>query len=230
MSRLSSLKKKNKREILREFDKEKYSDLITKIDHRMSLEDIDKIFTGKKILYKKNIEKIINNYSYKVNSIVELGCGYGSIGLYLKKNIKKKNFLFLDISPNGLKCLKKIDKKSNVGMIDIYNCKVNKKLIPKNALFYTVSSMHYKSKITSKIIRFLMKFRPKIIVHIEPFYELAKPNMKRYITKNNYNQNLLQLLKQLEKKKELQILKQTKRIFKSDTGLEYYGLIYKPML
>ena len=97
---------KNKRNILREFDKEKYGNLLEKINDKTDLtkceeilnnfDNFDKTFFKKSLKNKKIINEFIYKYSKNSSTIVECGCGYGSIGLYLlnSNRFKKKNLFF----------------------------------------------------------------------------------------------------------------------------------------
>lgn len=183
---------KNKKEILREFNKDKYLSFINKTNsikktNLDSLNQVDsmlynKKFTNDKLKKIKNlISSYIAKYTTREQTIVELGCGYGSIGLNLIQNHKfeKNKFIFLDISPNGTKLLKIISKNLKIsnqqfqtGYIDIYNCSIDKKIdVPNNSLFFTCSSMHYKKKHNDKFISFLVNLKFKNILFFEPIFE-----------------------------------------------------------
>ena len=237
---------KNKQNILREFDKEKYGDLLRKINNKTTLKKCEELLNNndnfKKYSYKKslNIKKIIEKYIYKYSkgsqTLLELGCGYGSIGLYLLNSdkFKTKKFIFLDISNNGILILKKIAKNLNIkknkfktGFVDIYNCKLDKKIsVPKNSIIFTTSAMHYKKKHNRKFIDFFLDFGFKYLVLFEPIYEHNHKNKKisDYIKKNNYSQNLLTILK---KENKLQIVYEKKNIYYFHKLLPYSLIVIK---
>lgn len=237
---------KNKKNILREFDKEKYGNLLKKINYNTNLRKCEELLnnfnSSNKIFFKKNlnnkkiIKKFILKYSKRSSTIVECGCGYGSIGLYLINSIKfkKKKFIFLDISKNAIKILNKIAKnlkinknKFKTGLIDIYNCNLDKKIkIPKNSTIFTTSAMHYKKKHNKKFIDFFLSFQFEHLIFFEPIYEHNKNNKKilNYIEKNNYSQNFLTILKNSPK---IEIIFERKNIYFSHKFLPYSLIIIK---
>ncbi len=141
-SKKKKLFKKNKKAVLREFNQEKY-DLILKkikINKNLSINDIDEIalnlnkadyffyknniiFDKRKNAHQRNISifaKVINKLISPgiKNNIVELGAGYGSKILNLKRNyFQKHNFYGFDISRNSIKILNHLKKK--IEIIDI---------------------------------------------------------------------------------------------------------------
>ena len=235
---------KNKKNILREFDKEKYGYLLRKINNKTSLEKCDELINNdnlkkhsfKRRLDKKIIEKYIYKYSKGSGTILELGCGYGSIGLYLLNSNKflKKKFIFLDISKNGILILIKIAANLNInknkfitGFIDIYNCILDKKVnIPKNSIIFTTSAMHYRKKHNRKFINFFLGFSFKYLIFFEPIYEhnQKNKNISDYIKKNNYSQNFLKILK---KENKIKIIFEKKNIYYSHKLLPYSLIVAK---
>ena len=237
---------KNKRNILREFDREKYGNLLEKINDKTDLKKCEIILNNfvnlndthfkRSLKNKKIINKFIYKYSKNSSTIVECGCGYGSIGLYLlnSNKFKKKKFIFLDISKNAILALKKISKNLKIdkkrfktGSIDIYNCILDKKIkIPSNSTIFTTSSMHYKKKHNSKFIDFFLNFKFKYLIFFEPIYEHNIGNIEilNYIKKNNYSQNFLTILK---KSNKIRIIFEKKNIYFSHKLLPYSLIIVK---
>jgi hypothetical protein len=239
--------KKTKKEILREFNKEKYYQLLVEYKKlkkkiNLNLTDIDQLIIKKKFKTKKliQIKKIIlkntRNYISKKKTIVEFGCGYGSVGLFLmkNKNLLSNKFIFLDIANNGIRLLKQLaadlkikNKKLQTGFVDIYNGKIDKKIkIPENSVFITVGSMLYKKKHNDKFINFFIKYKFKKILFFEPIYEYNLNNKKicNYFIKNNYHQNFLKLLTE---NKKIKIILEKKNLFSLNKLLPYSLVIIK---
>lgn len=224
---------KNKKEILREFNKEKYLSFINKIDEKKknldTLNQVDGMLYGEKFTNNnlKKIKNLISSYIAKHTTrnqtIVEIGCGYGSMGLDLIQNhkFKKNKFIFLDISYNATKLLKIISKNLKIsnrqfqtGYIDIYNCSIDKKIdIPNDCLFFSHSSMHYKKKHNDRFISFLCNFKFKNILFFEPIFEhnLKIKETINYLKKNNYSENILSTL---QNSKKIKITFERKNIYK----------------
>ena len=95
---------KNKKNILREFNKEKYFNIYNFFKNKklVSIKDIDKFFCKNK-REQERLEKekeimiyYISKFTKKTKDIVDLGCGYGSksFGLISKKNSQQKIFFY----------------------------------------------------------------------------------------------------------------------------------------
>ena len=207
---ITKLKKNNKNKLF-------YLDIVDNMLYKKNLHKhkLDKI--------KKIILKYIIKYIKPGQTIVEIGCGYGSIGLYLMQNINflKNKFIFLDIANNGTKLLKIIandlgikSKKFETGYIDSYNCSIDKNInIPKNSFFFSHSSMHYKKKHNSKFIDFFLNLKFKNILFAEPIIEHNLKNYAtvNYIKKNNYSENFLEIL---QKNPKIRIILEKKNVYK----------------
>ena len=251
--------KKSKYNVLREFDKEKYSSILNYIQKKkiFSIKLVDdfvlkfqksthffyknNIFFGKiSRIHKKNL-KIYASHIKKFilpntkNNIVELGAGYGSKIINLKKDyFSAHNAYALDFSKNSLNILKFFKKKIkiNVGYCDFYSYKINKKFIPKNSIIFTSYALHYIPNHKEKIIDFFIDLDPRIVIFFEPLYENytgAKyfSYCRKYIKQNNYNKNLLELLQKYQKKRKIKIVRIEKNIFGVNPLLPYSVVAWK---
>lgn len=249
--------KKNTSSVLREFNKEKWKKILPMVkNQKINIEDIDNLFLDLKKKRKfflnntiqfdsnKNIlNKHINTYSKVLkkfysskDTIVEMGAGYGSKLIRLKKKnvFKNANMIGLDISENGLSVLKLLSKnKINTGYCNFFNYKIKNIKIPKKSIIFTSYALHYVPKYTSRIIKFFKKISPKIVINFEPIFEinnttrLLDKKIQKYIKKNNYNQNFLSCLINAEKKNEIKILKIKKNILSINYLLPVTMIIWK---
>jgi len=234
---------KKKKDILREFDKEKYNNAYKKFFSKMFvLSDIDKFFYKKKTEYKrllnenKIMEKFIFKYSKKSKNIIDLGSGYGcrSIPLMSKNNFIDKNFYFFDIAPNAIRLLKliiknlKINNKIKCSVWDFYNKKLIKKT-PRNSLIFTSYALIYKKRLDSIFLKNILSLKPRYVIHFEPIFEhnLKNRKVKNYFLKNNYSLNLLSLLKKFEKMKQIKIIKIYNNVFGANKSLPFSIIIWK---
>lgn len=251
--------KKNKFNVLREFDEEKYSSITDQVkkNKKFSIKLLDdfvlKFKKSKYYFYKDNIffEKIlkIHKKNLKIhashikkfiipstkNNIVELGAGYGSKIINLKKEyFKVHNVHAFDFSKNSLKILNFLKKKIkiNVGYCDFFSLKINKKFVPKNSIIFTSYALHYIPYHKEKIIDFFINLEPRIVIFFEPFYENYKGKKyfsycRKYIKQNNYNKNLLKILKNYEKKQKIKIVRIEKNVFGINPLLPYSVVVWK---
>jgi hypothetical protein len=256
---ISSNKKKfikNTSSILREFDEEKWKQILPIIKKKnISIDDVDNFFVNykkkRKFFYKNKIyfgnnkdiinkhinyyHKIINKFYSPEDTIIELGAGYGSklIRLKKKKPFVNAKMIGLDISKNGQIALKLLSKnKIKTGYCNFFNYEIKNITIPKNSIIFTSYALHYVPKYNEKIVVFFKKMSPKIIINFEPIFEInnkfkINKKIQNYINKNNYNQNFLSCLLNAEKKNKIKILKIEKNILSVNYLLPISMIIWK---
>lgn len=227
---------KNKKNILREFNKEKYFNIYNFFKNKklVSIKDIDKFFCKNK-REQERLEKekeimiyYISKFTKKTKDIVDLGCGYGSksFGLISKKKFSAKNFFLLDLASNSINIIKLLIKymkkdvpKIRYNVCDFYNHKKIGIKIPKNSLIFTSYSLIYKRKLNDNFLKLIIRLKPKFVIHFEPIFEhiieKTKNNekIKKYFLKNNYSLNLLSILKKYERLRKIKIIFEKKQVF-----------------
>ena len=83
--------------------------------------------------------------------------------------------------------------------------------IPENSIIFTSYSVHYIPILKQAFINNILKLKPKIVIHFEPCYELNSNQSKyelmcqKYIELNDYNKNLLSILKSSEEKNQINL-------------------------
>ncbi|TRZ51187.1 hypothetical protein D4R99_04740 [bacterium] len=252
-----SQKHKNRSEAIREFEEEKWGPLCRKIQEKSSatILDVSEIFNGhagilyydhgvfKKgdafIVHKKYIKMAcdtILSYINKKETIVEFGSGYGAIALSLAKKVRSKKIHIIagEYTESGRSIIKTLAKKGNfdvvVGECDINSDSITEMAIPKNSVIYTSSTAYIIPFLPESFVKNILRFKPKIVIHIEPIYEhtnngdLYSLLRKRYIEINEYNRNLLTLLKKAEEMGLIQIERNDPIIF-GDNPLFCYSII-----
>ncbi|KKQ75749.1 MAG: hypothetical protein US96_C0005G0022 [Candidatus Woesebacteria bacterium GW2011_GWB1_38_5b] len=188
---------KNKGEIEREFDKEKWDILLRKVlstNKHASLREVENLYfggqknlcfnNGKFTLLKlgsaqKKYRLLISDYLKNISGespIVELGSGYGSVILDLakRKEFRKNKFFAADISKNGRELTRLIATNENLD-VTILPCDLTKKTIvsgiPENSILLTSYSVHYQPHLSHQFVESLIKLKPKAVIHFEPIYE-----------------------------------------------------------
>ena len=216
INNLSKKKTKNKKEVLREFDTEKWGTLLdyfSKKKEKFSINDINEhyfgkrnklfpIWEGKKFILQnqKKIIKIQNNIYYNIlakylkntKSLVELGAGFGShfFKLAEKKKFKKLKLAAGELTKSGVKIMRILSKKmsinAKIGYCDIYRGTKKELKIPANSIIYTSYAMVYKRTLDAKFINFFLSLKPSYIIHFEPIYEHMKKKTFHHILCRKY--------------------------------------------
>jgi len=253
-------KNKNKTEIEREYEKEKWGPLleaIQKIDN-VTIGQTDEIYSGhKKILYydqgnfkldeayevhKKTVHfitKTISPYLFESNNIVELGCGYGTIILALANKNKKHHYFATEFTKSGQKIAELIAKNQKInikiGHCDITQTPITTMSIPTSSVIFTSCVTSLIPKLSEDFIYNMITLKPKVVIHVEPFYEhtgeedLYSLLRRRYIEINDYNRNLLRLLEKSEAKHLIQIIRNEPNCFGSNPLFCYSIVAWRPI-
>lgn len=178
-------------------------------------------------IMKEKIYSIVKNYTQPDDIVVELGCGWG-LNLWSLISLNFPNKLEgYEISVNGLETCKKINShfKCNVtfGKIDLTNIETFSSL--ENKFLFTFHVLEQLKYETKEVIENLIKIKPKMVLHFEPVIELYKNNqrdkvLKLYLKALDYQDNLLNTLKDFEKKNKIKILEACRLGFASNPMME----------
>ena len=175
--------------------------------------------------YVSLINKTANHYASDVDSFVDLGCGYGSILFSLAENahFKNRRFAGLEYTQSGFMLTRFLSEQFGLEMItgkcDITQEQITKNAIPRNALIYTSYVTHCIPLLPDHFVDAILELKPKRVIHFEPCYEhcqngsLTDLMRKRYIEKNDYNTNLMTLLRKASNLSKIRIINETPSIF-----------------
>lgn len=196
-----NFKNKNKKEIIREFEVEKWGKLYSKFSNvkNFTLNDIinEEIqnnnllpsFTSSHGLQLTsglyNFEQHLRIYNDTLSkhvdeacSLVELGAGYGSkiFNLSFMKSFKNLNLYAGEYTPAGCKLMNLISKNLNkyitVDLFDFSHPHKTNLKIPENSIIFSSYALHYTKNLKPDFINFFLKLKPKAIIFFEPCYEL----------------------------------------------------------
>lgn len=240
-------KYKTKEELVREYEHEKWGSLLSKVQSEIdnvSLDRVEKwmIYDSPDVLCSiQNKLKLVSSYEahqkyinliektlkqfLPASSIVELGCGYGSIIIHLAKNMSHRSIPFLaaEYTKSGkflTGILSKADKLSlALGHCDFTAKELTELSIPDNAIIFTSYATHCIPKLKVHFIEELIKFNPKVVIHFEPCYEHCNTDTllglmrKRYIEMNDYNTNLVTLIHSYEQRQKIKIVSEKPTVF-----------------
>lgn len=252
---------KTPEEITREFEYEKWGQLLEKVEKinvPLSVEDVDEWSSqddshqlysiGKHLVllsyreaqkkYLDLLEKILKKY-LPASALIELGAGYGSVIIPLAR---RKPFCNIPIyageyTVSGTKLIQ-ILSQSEKKQIMAGHCDFNLPdfldfEIPPGGIIFTSYSTHYLPKMTNKFIESFLSLNPKVIINIEPCYDHFAGNTlidlmrRRYIEVNDYNRNLVTLLKEYERNGKIEILEELPLLFGTNPFLPCSAMVWK---
>jgi len=208
------IKLKTEKEVMREFQNEKWNDLIkfSKKNPNCFLYEIENahlnpkekdlfffknefwLATNQEILeYHLNLfENTILPYLHGAKALVELGAGFGSkiLALAQRQSFSHIPLVALEYTKNGQELIKKISQaegiKILVGRCDFRSLEFDAHLIPKDSIIFTSYAAHYVPNIPQNFPISLLKLRPKVIINFEPFYEHFSTNSMHDIMCRKY--------------------------------------------
>jgi len=159
------------------------------------------------------------------NALVELGAGYGTIILRLAKlpGFRRTPIIAGEFAPSGVGLIELLARaqKTNIvaGACDFASSPLVEFQIPEGALIYTSMATPCVPMLDGSFIDQLVAMQPKAVVHVEPCYEhcdtdtLLGSMRRRYIEINDYNRNLVTLLRKYQKQGALQIVAERRAVF-----------------
>jgi hypothetical protein len=176
---------------------------------------------------------------FPISSIVELGAGFGNIILNIAKKIDKNIGIYAaEYTQNGQKLINEVainDKiHISVGGCDFETGQIKNISVPNNSCVITSYASHYVPVLDSKFIDSIVDLKPKVVIHFEPVYEHCDDSLygllrKRYIEINDYNTNLMTLIREKQSAGELEILKENPCVFAINPLLSISVIVWKPI-
>ncbi|MEO5588168.1 MAG: hypothetical protein ABIS03_01180 [Gemmatimonadaceae bacterium] len=153
-------------------------------------------------------------------ALAEFGCGYGSVILALagREEFAAIPKFAADYSSSGPELVSRLAKRESVdittGRCDLTSSPITSLELPAGATIYTAYAATYVEPATAAFVTGLAALEPKVVVHIEPFYEHCDPHStlgllrQSYIVANGYSRNLLTILRDHESRGEIEILEE----------------------
>ena len=196
----------------------------------------DRLFETKMINIHRNW--YFKKYFSNVDSVYEFGAGTGFHLLEFAKIFPNKNLYGSDFVQSSVNLLKLISKRNNLNMKSFLfdMTKPNKKIkLCKNSGVYTAGSIEQLSGKVEPFIKYILSQKPKIVLHQEPVIDFYKKNkLVDYLgylfqKKRRYTDNLLSILRDLENKGIIKIIKTMKSPFGSLMIEGYNLIVWKPI-
>ena len=239
-------KTKTREEVLREFEGEKwgpYLERARQTSEPVTVEDVDGWMFGDlprspisdgdrlelvspleaRMRYLTWVESVLRPYLR--GSVVELGCGYGSLLLALARRpaLEGRRLTGGELTESGLALLRILAKNANIavtaGRCDLSATPVTALAVEPESLVFTSYAAFYQPEVHVSFVDALLALRPRVVVHIEPCYEhCAQTSLlgllrRRYIEVNDYNRNLATLLRSEEARGKLSVVEERKAEF-----------------
>lgn len=185
----------------------------------------DEFYLGPTLELCLEYEKILAQFlkpHENTGTLVELGSGLGDKLLRLSLLVETQQLLGGEYTDSGVECGKILSDKWNIPAgFQHFNYYDPNTLawLPENAVIYTSHSIEQIPYLDRSFFEAVIEKKPKAVLHFEPCYELYTGNTmvdlmrRRYVELNDYNRNLLSMLKQLESENKIKINELHKNIY-----------------
>ncbi len=254
-------RRKTRKEVIREYDDEKWSSLLRearRLGDGVTLEKIKGFERGGareccwddgrlKLLTPENsmrrqmaiFRECLESY-LPASALVELGCGYGAILLELARLKRMRGLPVFggEYTDNGCELTRLLGKQLQVdltvGKCDFGSRVLTQLPIPPGALIYTSYAVPYVRQLKRQFVDGFLRLKPKVVVHFEPCLEHCKDDdllhllVRRYIELNDYNRNLLTVLKEAEKSGDITLVEERPIVFANTPFLPISVVAWKP--
>lgn len=190
-------------------------------------------------IYMELVAEVLQRY-IPASAIAELGCGYGSIVLKLARNslLSDIPFFAAEYTESGIAMVQQLAATENlpveVGHCDFAAPSVTDMALPPGAVVFTSYATPYVPMLQDSFVESLLALQPKAIVHFEPCYEHCDSTtlfgllQRRYLEVNDYNRNLLTLLREHEAQRRITVVHEEKTVFGSNPLLSASIVVWQP--
>jgi len=175
------------------------------------------------------LDELSSKYFFGKDTICEFGCGTGHNLVHLKKHFPAR-LIGLDWAKSSNELVRSLGMEGY--NFDYFKPKF---LMPENSAVLTVASLEQVGKKFKPFVKYLLKSKPSIVVHIEPIPELLDPTVLidylsiKYMAKRKYLSGYLDYLRELEKQGRVKII-EARRSGIGSLFIDGYSLIiWKPL-
>jgi hypothetical protein len=172
-------------------------------------------------------------------ALVELGCGYGSVLLDVARRAPFTGAALHggEFTSSGRELTRLLGQAQGtpvtVGTCDFALPEVTDLVVPEGALIFTSYATPYVRELADSFVDALLARRPRAVVHLEPLYEHCGEGLlglmqRRYIELNDYNRNLLTLLRRREELGHLTLVEETRQVFGTNALLPVSVVVWRP--
>jgi hypothetical protein len=192
-------KSKTEAEVLREFEAERWGDLLRKVRalKEPTLAEVEHVYTdinavapcfegGKFYLaswrqtqdrYLARFAEVLGRHVPGASALVELGAGYGSklLGLGRLEEFADLPLYAAEFTQSGRELIsilaRAMKREVGVGHCDFRTLALEPIGIPEGAVIFTSYAAMYVPELSNDFTTFLAQLKPKAVVHFEPCYE-----------------------------------------------------------
>lgn len=174
--------------------------------------------------YRRLVAETIQRY-LPASGIVEIGAGYGaiilSVGAFL--GAARPPLFAGELTTSGLSLIRATSAAEGIpvvaGAADLAAEDVLSFEVPKGTVVFTSFAATYLPVITAAFVEAVKRLEPVAAIHFEPCYEHFDENTvlgtlrRRYIRENDYNRNLLTVLREAEHAGRVRIVEERADVF-----------------
>jgi hypothetical protein len=188
--------------------------------------------------YLDLIESTLQRY-LPVTALVELGCGYAGVLLRLARASAFHGLPLYggEFTSAGVRLALLLAEHQKtpvtVTSFDFTQATRTDLLVPPNALIFTSYATHYVPNMPPDFVRTIASWRPRAVVHFEPFFEHNDANTllgmmrRRYIEVNDYNRDFLTVLHAQQRAGQIEILDERPAVFGANALLPASIVVWK---
>jgi len=193
-----SQKKKTPSEVMREFDLEKWSSVLSMLESDVSMRasDIDSSRLGKieipimdsgRFYLTSGLEalqaqldhqiRVMARWGQNASALAELGAGYGSILFRLARTqeFRRHRFFAAEYTRSGQAAIDILAPREGLaiptGYCDFREMRSEGAMPPLDSIIYTSYAVHYVDELSADFTGFFASMKPSVVVHFEPCYE-----------------------------------------------------------
>jgi hypothetical protein len=181
---------------------------------------------------------LFNKYFKDYDSIYDIGCGCSYNLIKLCETFPNKKIYGLDFVQSSVDIVNELSKNHNFDteghLFNIIEPDFNFDL-NENSLVFTSGTIEQIASKFDKFIDFLLQKKPKMVVHVEPTYEVYNQGVlfdylaAKFHKKRGYTRGYLTRLKELESQGKIEIIKVKRLNFGSMFFEGYTNIIWKPL-
>lgn len=176
--------------------------------------------------YYSQLDKVLDQY--KDESVVELGCGLGH-GVFRLFHKNFREVAGYDVSENAINLLKKHCVEKNYPIkFEIQD--LTQTLAPgiiQDKIVYTHACLEQLKNYMPDVIKNIREGKPKLVINFEVNYDSEPFLVKQYFKAKDFQNNLVRILKKLQKQGKVEIISIEKFPFAFSPTNRFSAIIWK---